>query len=118
MNSILNPNLPLGEGVFDPEETVTSDDSVETVDEEIVKLDKEAVAAAEAGEIEKAIQLFDKVFDPKHSSNEKQVLKYMSAGKGKINRDLSRKRGNAQFLPADTPAGQGLLAMCVCVGGE
>ena len=61
LNSILNPNLPLGEGVFDPEEKVPEDKTDEVCDEKIKQLDQEAVTAAESGNIEKALKLFDEV---------------------------------------------------------
>ena len=61
LNSILNPNLPLGEGVFDPEEKVTEVADEVDCDEQIKVLDKEAVSAAEAGKMEQALKLFDEV---------------------------------------------------------
>ena len=61
LNSILNPNLPLGEGVFDPEEKVPLQNEEIVCDEEIKKLDKEAVSAAEAGDMKKALEIFNKV---------------------------------------------------------
>jgi len=61
LNSILNPNLPLGEGVFDPEEKVPEDKTDEVCDEKIKQLDQEAVTAAESGNIEKALKLFDEI---------------------------------------------------------
>merc|ERR1712227_156466 len=59
LNSILNPNLPLGEGVFDPEEKVPEDKTDGVCDDKIKQLDQEAVSAAESGNIEKALKLFD-----------------------------------------------------------
>ena len=61
LNSILNPNLPLGEGVFDPEEKVPLQNEEIVCDEEIKKLDKEAVSAAEAGDMKQALEMFNKV---------------------------------------------------------
>jgi len=61
LNSILNPNLPLGEGVFDPEEKVTEVADEVDCDEQIKVLDKEAVSAAEAGKMEQALKLFDEI---------------------------------------------------------
>eukprot|EP00092_Neocalanus_flemingeri_P021597 GFUD01023427.1.p1 GENE.GFUD01023427.1~~GFUD01023427.1.p1 ORF type:complete len:195 (+),score=75.96 GFUD01023427.1:91-675(+) len=61
LNSILNPNLPLGEGLFDPEEKVPEDAPRKDDDDEIKDLESQAVKAAEAGDIKKALQLFDKV---------------------------------------------------------
>ena len=62
LNSILNPNLPLGEGVFDPEEKVPERNEEKLLEDDKVKeLDKEAVKAAESGDLDKALRLFDEV---------------------------------------------------------
>ena len=60
MNSILNPNLPLGEGLFDPEEKVAEEKS-DKDDDKVKDLEAEAVKAAEAGDVRKALEIFDKV---------------------------------------------------------
>ena len=60
LNSILNPNLPLGEGIFDPEEVVPDrDEDKLQEDDKVKKLDNEAVKAAEAGDLDTALRLFD-----------------------------------------------------------
>ena len=60
LNSILNPNLPLGEGIFDPEEVVSDrDEDKLQEDDKVKKLDTEAVKAAEAGDLDTALRLFD-----------------------------------------------------------
>ena len=63
LNSILNPNLPLGEAVYDPEEQV-EEVGVEEDSEEILCAEKEAVQAAEKGYLKSALKLFDKVTNP------------------------------------------------------
>ena len=60
LNSILNPNLPLGEAVYDPEEQV-EEVEVEEDSKEILDAEKEAVQAAEKGDLSSALTLFDKV---------------------------------------------------------
>ena len=60
LNSILNPNLPLGEAVYDPEEQV-EEVQVEEDSKEILDAEKEAVQAAEKGDLSSALTLFDKV---------------------------------------------------------
>ena len=60
LNSILNPNLPLGEAVYDPEEQV-EEVEVEEDSKEILDAEKEAVQAAEKGDLTSALTLFDKV---------------------------------------------------------
>ena len=62
LNSILNPNLPLGEAVYDPEEQVEEVEGVEEDSQEILCAEKEAVQAAEKGYLKSALKLFDKVF--------------------------------------------------------
>ena len=62
LNSILNPNLPLGEGLFDPEEKVEEEKS-DKDDAKVKDLEAEAVKAAEAGDVKKALDIFDKVYD-------------------------------------------------------
>ena len=62
LNSILNPNLPLGEAVYDPEEQVEEDEPREE-EEEVVEAEKAAVRAAEEGDLARAMGLFDKVRD-------------------------------------------------------
>merc|ERR1711892_194706 len=79
LNSILNPNLPLGEGLFDPEEKVPEDDS-EKDDAKVKELESEAVKAAEAGDIKKALEIFDKVVSiapdrPSSYNNRAQALR-------------------------------------------
>ena len=62
LNSILNPNLPLGEAVYDPEEDL-HDADVEVVEDskEILDMEKQAVQAAEKGDLKSALAHFDKV---------------------------------------------------------
>ena len=60
LNSILNPNLPLGEAVYDPEEQV-EEVEVEEDTKEILEAEKDAVQAAEKGDLRGALTLFDKV---------------------------------------------------------
>merc|ERR1711915_377330 len=79
LNSILNPNLPLGEGLFDPEEKVPVDEKEET-DVRIKELENAAVKAAEAGELKKALEMFNEVVSlaPERSSaynNRAQALR-------------------------------------------
>ena len=60
LNSILNPNLPLGEGIFDPEEKVVEQEvDIAEDDENVKEIEKDAVRTAEAGDIKRALQLFD-----------------------------------------------------------
>ena len=61
LNSILNPNLPLGEAVYDPEEQVEEVEGVEEDSQQILCAEKEAVQAAEKGYLKSALKLFDKV---------------------------------------------------------
>ena len=60
LNSLQNPNLPLGEGIFDPEEDVPdrNEDKLQE-DDNLRRLDTEAVKAAEAGDLDTALRLFD-----------------------------------------------------------
>jgi hypothetical protein len=60
LNSILNPNLPLGEGLFDPEEKVP-EDKPEKDDAKVKELESQAVKATEAGDIKGALHIFDQV---------------------------------------------------------
>ena len=75
LNSILNPNLPLGEGVFDPEETAEEVVEEELSDERVKDLESEAVKTAEKGDIAKALELFDQVV---HSQNHLKKLVVVS----------------------------------------
>ena len=70
LNSILNPNLPLGEGLFDPEENVPEDKS-EVDETEVKELEAKAIKAAEAGDLNGALKIFDQVveLDPKRPSS-------------------------------------------------
>ena len=64
LNSLLNPNLPLGEGVFDPDQQVPQSPSEADYDDQNVKrLETEAVKAAEEGDLGKALEMFDEVCD-------------------------------------------------------
>ena len=58
----MNPNLPLGEAVYDPEEDL-HDAEVEVVEDskEILDMEKQAVQAAEKGDLKSALAHFDKV---------------------------------------------------------
>jgi len=62
LNSILNPNLPLGEAVYDPEEQV-EEVKVEEDSKEILDAEKKAVQAAEKGDLSSALTLFDKLVE-------------------------------------------------------
>ena len=68
LNSILNPNLPLGEAVYDPEEQV-EEVKVEEDSKEILEAEKEAVQAAEKGDLSTALTLFDKVTLPQNPND-------------------------------------------------
>jgi hypothetical protein len=59
LNSLLNPSLPLGEAVYDPEEQLEEEPREDS--EEILKAEREAVQAAETGDLTRAIALFDQV---------------------------------------------------------
>ena len=62
LNSLLNPNLPLGEGVFDPEQQAPQSLAEAAYEDQNVKeLESRAVKAAEEGELSKALELFDEV---------------------------------------------------------
>merc|ERR1712083_61146 len=79
LNSILNPNLPLGEGLFDPEEKVAEEKS-DKDDDKVKDLEAEAVKAAEAGDVRKALEIFDKVVSlapdrPSSYNNRAQALR-------------------------------------------
>jgi len=79
LNSILNPNLPLGEGLFDPEEKVAEEKS-DKDDAKVKDLEAEAVKAAEAGDVKKALDIFDKVVSlapdrPSSYNNRAQALR-------------------------------------------
>jgi len=79
LNSILNPNLPLGEGVFDPEAENTEAETEDTP-EDLKILEREGMKAAEEGNVEHAIDMFTKAITkyPKVSScynNRAQALR-------------------------------------------
>ena len=62
LNSLLNPNLPLGEGVFDPDQQVPqSQTEADYDDENVKKLETEGVKAAEEGDLSRALELFNEV---------------------------------------------------------
>jgi len=63
LNSILNPSLPLGEGLFDPQNENENQDATAEPEmpEGIKSMEKEAMIAAERGDINHAIQIFTKV---------------------------------------------------------
>ena len=62
LNSLLNPNLPLGEGVFDPEQQAPQSLAEAAYEDQNVKeLESRAVKAAEEGYLSKALELFDEV---------------------------------------------------------
>jgi len=113
LNSILNPNLPLGEAVYDPEEQV-EEVEVEEDSKEILDAEKEAVQAAEKGDLTGALTLFDKLveLDPERPSsynNRAQALRMvgrpdsalkdldtaiqLSKGKGKAGSNALCQRG-------------------------
>lgn len=72
LNSILNPNLPLGEGVFDPkeEDVEVQDDTEPKVSEDGMKIEREGMMTAEQGNIDQAIHLFTQVIEkyPEYAS--------------------------------------------------
>jgi len=113
LNSILNPTLPLGEAVYDPEEQVedevTREDSKDVLDTE-----QSAVRAADSGDLAEALKLFDRLvtLDPKRPSsynNRAQALRLtgrtdsalkdlnkaieLSEGKGKAGTSALCQRG-------------------------
>lgn len=63
LNSILNPNLPLGEGVFDPEEesNEVEDGTPSSVPQEAKSLEREGMVTAENGNVDKSIEIFTQV---------------------------------------------------------
>ena len=106
LNSILNPNLPLGEGIFDPEEEFP-DRHEEGIpeDDKVKELDTEAVKAAEAGHLDTALRLFDEAVSlapsrPASYNNRAQCLRLLGRPEAAL-RDLdtavslSRGRGQA-----------------------
>merc|ERR1712226_340935 len=113
LNSILNPNLPLGEAVYDPEEQV-EEVNVEEDSKEILDAEKEAVQAAEKGDLSSALTLFDKLVElnperPSSYNNRAQALRMvgrpdsalkdldtaiqLSKGKGKAGSNALCQRG-------------------------
>jgi len=113
LNSILNPNLPLGEAVYDPEEQV-EEVKVEEDSKEILDAEKEAVQAAEKGDLSSALTLFDKLVElnpgrPSSYNNRAQALRMvgrpdsalkdldtaiqLSKGKGKAGSNALCQRG-------------------------
>merc|ERR1711970_1163044 len=113
LNSILNPSLPLGEAVYDPEEQV-EEVKVEEDSKEIVDAEKEAVQAAEKGDLSSALTLFDKLVElnpgrPSSYNNRAQALRMvgrpdsalkdldtaiqLSKGKGKAGSNALCQRG-------------------------
>merc|ERR1712203_801643 len=64
LNSILNPNLPLGEAVYDPEEDLhDAEVEVEKDSKEILDMEKQAVQAAGKGDLKSALAHFDKLVE-------------------------------------------------------
>ena len=62
LNSILNPNLPLGEGVFDPDQQAPESLTEAGYNDDNVKqLEKDGVRSAEEGNLNKALELFNEV---------------------------------------------------------
>merc|ERR1712060_23121 len=113
LNSILNPNLPLGEAVYDPEEQV-EEVLVEEDNKEILEAEKDAVQAAEKGDLRGALTLFDKLVElnprrPSSYNNRAQALRLvgrhdsaledldtaiqLSQGKGKAGSNALCQRG-------------------------
>ena len=60
LNSILNPNLPIGEGLFDPEKENENLEK-DQVPEMVLNLERLGRFAAEKGEIEESLAFFTKV---------------------------------------------------------
>merc|ERR1711936_946676 len=113
LNSILNPNLPLGEAVYDPEEQV-EEVEVEEDTKEILEAEKDAVQAAEKGDLRGTLTLFDKLVElnprrPSSYNNRAQALRLvgrpdsalkdldtaiqLSQGKGKAGSNALCQRG-------------------------
>lgn len=67
LNSIINPLLPIGEAVFDPEEEGKERDPEDTVETEASKLSKslerQAIAACERGDVESALETFRRAIE-------------------------------------------------------
>eukprot|EP00088_Acartia_fossae_P068819 TRINITY_DN8803_c0_g1_i1.p1 TRINITY_DN8803_c0_g1~~TRINITY_DN8803_c0_g1_i1.p1 ORF type:complete len:198 (-),score=52.48 TRINITY_DN8803_c0_g1_i1:70-663(-) len=65
LNSILNPNLPLGEGVFDPEQEGADvvEENAQVVPQEVKDVELEGMMTAENGNIDGAIQIFTQIIE-------------------------------------------------------
>merc|ERR1711862_232144 len=67
LNSIVNPLLPIGEAVFDPEEEGKERDPEDAVETEAPKLSKslerQAIAACERGDVESALETFRRAIE-------------------------------------------------------
>merc|ERR1712126_345638 len=70
LNSILNPTLPLGEAVYDPEEQV-EDEVTRQDSKDVLDTEQSAVRAADSGDLAEALKLFDRLvtLDPKRPSS-------------------------------------------------
>ena len=62
LNSILNPNLPIGEGLFDPEQENRYQET-DQVPENVLNLERLGRFAAEKGEIQESLAFFHKVIN-------------------------------------------------------
>ena len=60
LNSILNPNLPIGEGLFDPEKENENLEK-DQIPEMVLNLERLGRFAAEKGEIQESLAFFTKV---------------------------------------------------------
>jgi len=68
LNSIINPLLPIGEAVFDPEEAEHGDDSEQPIQESestilAKSFEREAIVACEKGDIDTALDIFRKAIE-------------------------------------------------------
>jgi len=69
LTSILNPNLPLGEGLYDPEEEgLVENDPLQALPPQLKELEKQAMLAAEKGDTDTSIQLFGQIISASPNS--------------------------------------------------
>ena len=67
LNSIVNPLLPIGEAVFDPEEEENTDEAAVEEESEASllskSLEKEAIMTCEKGDVEAALDIFRRAIE-------------------------------------------------------